>query len=120
MSFDSQLIHSCTIERDPVYGEDSHGNPLTGQDPQLVYSGRCRYTEKDEKTWSDEKNALITNTVVRLWIPQGIEVVESDRLKSVTLEDGTVLMDAFVIRKVLPRRNRTMVAFQTLELERVS
>jgi hypothetical protein len=120
MSFDSQLIHSCTIERDLTSGENLFGNGLTGQDPQLVYSGACRLHEKDEKTWSSEKNAVITVTVLRLWIKQGVLVLEKDRVKSVTLEDGSVLTDAFTIKKVLPRRNVSRVVFQTLELERTS
>lgn len=120
MSFDSQLIHTCTIERDLTAGEDACGDALTGQDPQLVYSGPCRFTEKDEKVWSSERNALLAVTVIRLWVPASVAASESDRLKSVTLEDGTVLTDSFFVKKVLPRRNRTMVLFTTLELERVS
>ncbi len=118
MSFDSQLIHSCIIERDLTAGEDLIGNPLTGQDPQLVYSGKCRLAEMDEKTWSSEKNALLTVSVLRLWIKAGVMVSERDRVKSVTLEDGVVLTGAFIIRKVLPRRNKSRVVLQTLELER--
>jgi hypothetical protein len=120
MSFDSQLIHSCTIERDITAGEDACGDPLTGQDPQLVYSGPCRFTEKDEKAWSTEKNALQVVTVIRLWVPGQYQVLERDRVKSVTLEDGTVLVDAFWTKKVLARRNRGQVVFQTLELDRTA
>jgi hypothetical protein len=120
MSFDSQLIHTCTIERDLTAGEDLLGNALTGQDPQLVYSGNCRLVEKTERVLNSDKNGYTAVTVFKLLIPPGTVVMEKDRVKSVTLEDGTVLTDAFRIRTALNRRNSHVVRFLSIDLERVS
>ena len=120
MSFDSQLIHSCKIERDPTVGEDAFGNPPVNQDPELVYSGDCRLVEKTERVLNSEKNGYTSVTVYKLMLPPETVVMEKDRVKSVTLEDGTVMTDAFRTKSALTRRNSVAAQFLSVDLERLS
>ena len=118
MSFDSQMIHTCVIERDPTNGEDLHGNAPVNQDPELIYSGICRLVEKTERVLREKGGGTVI-TVYKLLIPPGTMVFKKDRVKSVTLEDLTVLEDAFVVNTAFNRRS-SHLAFYSLDLERVS
>lgn len=118
MSFASQMIHTCVIERDPTNGEDLHGNAPVGQVPQLIYTGRCRLVEKTERILT-ERAGRTAVTVFKLLIPANAAIEERDRVKSVTLEDATVLTDAFIVKNVIARRAASL-RHLSIDLERVS
>jgi hypothetical protein len=117
MSFDSQLIHTCTIERDPSNGEDLRGNAPVDQRPELVYSGPCRLVEKSEKV-KKEMGEWTVVTVYKLFVPTGSTFTKRDRVKKIVLEDGALLEDAFTITESLTRR-RPSGAFLSISLEKV-
>lgn len=118
MSFDSQMIHTCVIERDPTAGQDLHGNAPVNQVPELIYSGMCRLVEKTERILT-ERAGRTAVTVYKLLIPAGTVIQERDRVRSVTFEDGTILTNAFVIKNVINRRAASL-RHLSLDLERVS
>ena len=125
MSFDSQMIHTCVIERDPMNGSDLHGNApvnVVGATvtvvPELIYTGMCRLVEKMERILT-ERSGRTAVKVYKLLVPPGAVIQDRDRVKSVTLEDGTILTDAFVVTTNLNRR-RVNLSHLSLDLERVA
>jgi hypothetical protein len=118
MSFESQLIHTCVVERDPTNGEDLHGNAPVGQDPQLIYAGMCRLVERNQRVLTEHSGYTLVK-VLTLLVPPDTEILGRDRVKSVTLEDGTTLTNAFMIKGVTNRRGKQL-HHQSLDLERIS
>ena len=118
MSLDSQLIHTCLITRPRTQGEDLHGNAPSGQDDLLAYSGQCRLVEKTERVLRDTGDRTAV-TIYKLILPPEADVREKDDVKSITLEDGSVLENAFVVNAVMARRS-TQTALQSIDLVRVS
>lgn len=118
MSFESHLIHTCVIKRDTETAENRLGGPGTVT-TETIYSGVCRLVEKVQRVYESETASLAAVTVYKLMLPLTAAVLERDRVTKVTLEDGTELEDAFVLKQGL-RRRRAAVAFLSIDLERVS
>lgn len=118
MSFDSHLIHTCTIEPAAsgavnVYNNPAkaYGTPVTGV--------RCRLVEAREKIWSDEIQESIVQTVYMLLVNRTTVISEKSRISLVTLEDGSTISDVFVVTELIVHRSRT-AHHKTAMLERIS
>ncbi len=119
MSFDSQLIHTCTIKPTAsgtanVYNNvpKSFGTPVTGV--------KCRLVETREKVWSDEKQENVTQSVYMLLVKADVSALsEKAEISLVTLEDGSTLTDTFVVKEMLLRHGRNK-HHKTAMLKRIS
>ena len=118
MSFESQLIHTCSIVRDLPTSEDALGNPVK-QSSISVYNGICRLVEKQERVWSDERGTASKVTTYTLLIPCGTTVQERDRIETISLEDGSRLESFFAVKGILVRRSNRM-SHLSISLERTS
>lgn len=106
MSFDSQLIHTCTIKPAAagtanVYNNVSKafGTPVTGV--------KCRLIETRERVWSDERQEAMIQSVYKLLTHASITALtEKSEISSVTLEDGMIITDVFVVDELFVRRGR--------------
>jgi hypothetical protein len=118
MSFDSLLIHTCTIE--PAAGgtvnvynnpAKAFGTPVTGV--------RCRLVESRERVWSDERQESAIQSVYKLMLSFDAVISEKSRIPLVTLEDGTAINDRFVVTELFVRRGRNS-RHKLATLERIS
>lgn len=119
MSFDSHLIHTCTIKPTAagsvnVYNNASKafGTPVTDV--------RCRLVETREKVWSDEKQENVIQSVYMLLVKADVTALsEKAEISLVTLQDGTTLTDTFVVTEMLLRHGRNK-HHKTAMLQRIS
>jgi len=119
VSFDSQLIHTCTIKPAAagsvnVYNNASQafGTPVTGV--------RCRLVEARERVWSAERQESMIQSVYKLLTHANVTALsERAQISSVTLEDGTTITDTFVVSELYVRRGRNG-HHKMATLERVS
>ena len=118
MSFDTHLIHTCTIKPPAtgsanVYNNPSKafGTPVTGV--------RCRLVETREKVLSDERQQSVIRSMYMLLVNASVTLSERAEVSLVTLEDGTALTDTFVVTEVLWRHGRNR-HHKTAMLERIS
>lgn len=118
MSFDSLLIHTCTIEPAVAGAKNAYNNeakaygvPVTGV--------RCRLIESRERIWSDERQEMSIASVYKLLLPFDAVVSEKSRVPLVTLEGGTAVRDTFTVTELFVRRGRNS-RHQMAMLERVS
>jgi hypothetical protein len=118
MSFDSWLIHTCTIEPavsgvKNAYNNEAaaYGIPVTGV--------RCRLIEARERVWSDERQENVIVSVYKLLLGFDAVISEKSIIPLVTLEDGTVVRDRFTVTELFVRRGRNS-RHQLAMLERVS
>lgn len=118
MSFDSHMIHTCSILRKTETAEDRFGGPGT-QSSVVIYSGVCRLVEKQQRVYSNEAASWIAVTVYKLFLPVNALVQDSDLISSITLEDGEELENAFVIKQFLNRRGN-IKKFISVDLQRAS
>ncbi len=106
MSFDSQLIHTCTIKPAAtgnvnVYNNVSKafGTPVTGV--------KCRLVETRKRVWSEERQEHVVQSVYMLLTRADVtSLSERAEISSVTLEDGTTITDVFVVDELFVRRGR--------------
>lgn len=116
MSFDAQLLHTCTIER--------AGQALDAyQNASRVWSAiavgvPCRLVEKQERVLQSERVESTVRTAYTLLLPADAQIVERDRISAVTLEDGRVVSSVFTVAALLTRRAR-VARHVTAQLERV-
>jgi len=116
MSLDSHLIHRCVIARSIVTGEDPLGGP-GAETTQTVYSGPCRYVEREERiAGSDRAEVTIVKRLVLL-LPLMADVKEQDRVTSITADGGPV-GGVHRITSVLQRRSGSL-HHKSVELERI-
>jgi hypothetical protein len=119
MSFDSQLIHTCTIKpattgMTNVYNNVSKafGTPVTGV--------KCRLVETRERVWNDERQESVIHSVDKLLVRADVTALtEKAEVSSITLEDGTPVTDRFVVGELFVRRGRNG-HHKMATLERVS
>ena len=118
MSFDTLLIHTCTIEPAAsgmvnTYNNlaKAYGTPVTGV--------RCRLIESRERVWSDERQESMIQSVYKLLLPFNAVISERSRIPLVTLEDGMAINDKFVVTELFVRRGRNSRHKMAI-LERVS
>lgn len=116
MGFDSWLNHTCTIER-ATETLDAYRNAR--QTWSAVATGvHCRLVEKQAQERANERVESVVTTVYKLLMGPEEDLRERDRISHVTLEDGTVIVDTFIVTGILARRARVM-RHQTALLGRV-
>ncbi|NUQ86379.1 MAG: hypothetical protein HUU11_16865 [Anaerolineales bacterium] len=119
MSFDNQLIHTCTIKPAAagsvnVYNNaaKAFGTPVTGV--------RCRLVESRERVWSTERQEGVIQSVYKLFTKADVSsLTEKAEISLVTLEDGTTLSDIFRVTELFVRRGRNS-HHKMATLERIS
>lgn len=119
MSLDAHLIHLCTIERDTPGAEDPLGGPGAPVTATVASNAPCRFVERQKRILTDDRTQSLVETIYQLILPATVAVQERDRLANLTLEDGTVLADAFTLMAPIARRARSLHHI-TVDLERVS
>jgi hypothetical protein len=118
MSLDSHLIHTCTIEN----GTGGNLNPYNNAKKEYgvpLEGVRCRLVESQEHVWNDQRQESTIQTIYKLILPPNIQIQERARISQVTTEDGTILVDLFRVKAMLPRRARS-TRHLTATLERIS
>ena len=118
MSFDSHLIHTCTIERAYQSGTNVHGLD-SDRYSVIAFSQACRLVVNQERIGISERAERPVVTVYKLLLPANANIAQKDRITAVTLEDGTVMSDKFVVEAILPRRGRTL-RHVSVSLEKVA
>ena len=118
MSIDAHLIHSCTILRETITGEDKLGNADTSESTAAT-GVACRLVEKSKRIWSDEKQESMVLTVYKLLVGPGTNLQARDVISNVVLEDGTTVSGRFEVVSLLARRGRSL-KHNSADLERVS
>lgn len=118
MSFDSHLIHTCTIEPAASGAVNVYNNPAKSYGT-AVTGVRCRLVEKREKIWSNERQESIVQTVYMLLVGRAEVISEKSKISLVTLEDGSTISDVFVVTELFIRRGRN-ARHKTAMLERLS
>lgn len=106
MSFDSQLIHTCTI-KPTASGTTNVYNNVTPAFGTPVTGVKCRLVESREKVWSDERQESVVQSIYKLFTRADVSSLsEKAEISSVTLEDGTTVTDTFVVTELFVRRGR--------------
>lgn len=118
MGIESQLIHTCIIERNTGTLEDKYGGEGV-QSLITVYEGICRLVEKQQRILSSENAEWVSVKVFKLFLPANAPVLERDVIFSITVDGDVVLENAFVIKSFLTRRGRTK-SFVSVDLERAA
>ena|SRR5688572_2709987 len=118
MSLDSHLIHTCVIEN-PASGSTNVYNNAKKAYEQPITDVRCRLIEDRETIISTETQQSVIRTVYTLIVLSHVNISERAQISLVTLEDGTQLIDKFVVNELLTRRGRNS-HHKTAVLERIS
>lgn len=119
MSFDSQLIHTCTI-KPAAAGTANVYNNVSKAFGTPVAGVKCRLVETRERVWSDERQESMIQSVYKLFTNASVTTLtEGAEISSVTLEDGTVVTDTFVVDELFVRRGRNS-RHKMATLERIS
>lgn len=118
MGIESQMVHTCVIERDEGTAEDKFGGPGT---PEIVtvYEGICRLVEKQQRILNSENAHWTSVTVYKLFLPANTTVQERDLIASVTVDGNVTLEDAFRVKQFLNRRSK-INQFVSVDLERIA
>lgn len=95
----AHLGHTCVIERFTAADVDDLGQPTGAW--ATSYSGACHYFESTEREVEGATNVVLTDA--RLYLPPGTDVRASDRLVSVTDDEGTTIVSSLDIRGVTVR-----------------
>jgi len=117
MSMESNMIHTCVIERTIVEDENPLGGPGSST-VVTVYSGICRLVEKAQRVKNDETATWEVIAVYKLFLPAGLNLQDRDNVASITLEDATELVNAFKVTQSLTRRG-LIARFISVDLEKV-
>jgi hypothetical protein len=118
MSLDAFLLHTCTIENPVSGGVNTYNNAVKAYDAP-IQDVHCRLVTQRQRVWSTERQESVVQTVCKLLVMPGVSLNERARISKVTMEDGIIVRDAFVVTEVLPHRSRS-VHHQTAMLERIS
>lgn len=118
MSLDAHLIHTCTIENPTSGGVNAYNNAVKAYGAPLT-DVRCRLVEQRERVWSTERQESTIQSVYKLMMLSSVDLEERAKISKVTLEDGTIIRDTFVVTEVLTHRSRN-AHHQTATLERIS
>lgn len=106
MSFDSQLIHICTIKPAAAGGVNVYNNASKSFGAPVA-GVKCRLVETRERVWSDEKQEHMIESMYQLFANASVSALtEKAEISSVTLEDGTTIADVFVVTELFVRRGR--------------
>lgn len=104
MSFDSQLIHTCTIENAVSGAVDAHNNATPLWDAPIT-DVRCRLIESRERVLSDERQESAIVTTYKLLVNASVDLQDRARVTKVTV-DGVEIADVFTVTEVLLRNGR--------------
>ena len=118
MSLLDHLIHTCTLQRSTVTGQDRYQRDIVSWaavDTDL----RCRLIEKTQRAFSDALAQFIVVTGYTLLLTASADAREGDRITDVQLEDGAVQTGPFRVRSMLRRRARALHHL-SLDLEVIS
>lgn len=118
MSFDSQLIHTCTIEN-PASGSVNAYNNASKAYATPVTGVRCRLVESRERVWSSERQESVIQSVYKLFVNASVTINERAKISLVTLEDGATISDTFTVTELFVRRGRNS-HHKMATLERIS
>lgn len=118
MSFDSLLIHTCTIEP-ATSGTTNAYNNVSKAYGTAVTGVKCRLIESRERVWSEERQENLIQTVYTLLLNYDAVISEKSKISLVTLEDGTTISDTFTVVELFVRRGRNS-RHKMAKLERVS
>jgi hypothetical protein len=115
MALSEYLVHECVTER----ATETRGNAgevvqtwadhLSGQE--------CRLIVKSERIASPA--GLLMATTYKLLLPAGTDVLVSDRVRTITLDDGSTV-GPFTVEQRLPRMGRSAVSHMAVMLEKVT
>jgi len=117
MSYNSLLIHRCTVRRYTETGTDSHGQPVVTWD-DLATGVRCRLNWHDQT----ERFSIPVASVRRykLFVPRAQDVRHEDRIYNITYSNGTVFEPGpFNVAEVKDFSDRHNRHHLELSLERV-
>lgn len=116
MSFDSLLVHSCSIER-ATSSDDAYGNASLVWTE--IYSGvPCRLIEKTDRLVDPQKAQSTFITSYMLLVLPEYDIKERDRITQIDLGVPRELPAAFVIKNVT-LRNGVTARHSSLSLEAV-
>ena len=115
MSLRSQLIHTCTIERDLSPPRDSFGGEAPAY-TDLHTDLACRLMAETAQVNKADDLSLQMETLWKMIVPAGTDIVTKDRVKLVTLEDKST-DGPFDITAVIPRRDGKGQRLVALSLE---
>lgn len=120
MSLDAFLIHTCTIENPAITDAtvNAYRNKVEAFDAPLE-NVRCRLVESRERVWSTERQESTIQSVYKLFVSGSATLSERGQISKVTLEDGTIVKDTFVVTEVMTRRSRSS-HHKMATLERIS
>lgn len=117
MSFDSHLIHTCTVQRATLSLDQYRGQQRTYAD--YLTDVRCRLVVKSERIFSDVEVQLGRTTTYLLLVRPDVDVQEGDRITELVYEDKEQVAEHFTVREILKRRARS-ARHVALKLERAS
>jgi hypothetical protein len=116
MSIDSQLIHTCTVQRATTTRDALNAEVRTWG--TVATNVRCRLVIKTQRVGDSAFAERPVVTTHRLLVPAGrTDVQQGDRVITVVDEEGTVDSGPFAILEVMKRRGRA-VKHISLLLER--
>lgn len=116
MGITSHFIHTCSIER-AGETQDEYGENVKTWVAHLT-DVPCRLAEKQEREATNEFAEQPLITVYLLLVSADTDVVEDDRVRNITYEDGTTDARVFTVETKLIRRARA-ARHISLRLERV-
>ena len=116
MSFSSWLIHTCQVERATVHlgAYQNAKETWAGVGTDMP----CRLVEKQARVVVNERVESTVTTTYSLLVGPEVDVRERDRISRVTLEDGAIVPDTFVVTGILARRG-SVLHHRTAMLSRV-
>lgn len=118
MSFDSHLIHTCTIENPSTGSTNVYNNTVKAYEAPVM-NVPCRLVEASETIGADEDSEGTVASKYRLLMGTDVHIVERARVSLVTLENGSKISDVFVVTELMMRRAKS-ARHQTAKLERIS
>ena len=120
--FDDHLIHTCVIENPAVGSTNAYSNKVKAYAAPLE-GVRCRLIEDREMArqivLSNEVSEAAIKSTYKLLVRADVDLQEKAKISSVTLDDGTVVSDVFVVSELYVRRGRNS-HHKTAMLERIS
>ena len=103
MALRDYFIHQCTVQ-ETTTSRGASGQVIdTWSDKTELIDEPCRLLTKEERIASPE--GLMVVTTYTLLVTAGLSITTADRIRVVTLEDGSEL-GPFRISSVLPRTGR--------------
>ncbi len=116
MNLDLHLIHTCDTSR-ASKTDDRYRNKSIAYSPHLT-AQRCRLIEKSERVINSITAELLIRTAYTLLVPLNVDIQPTDRITSLTLEDGRVLEQVFEVQSSM-RGNAIYATARMLSLEKV-